>query len=124
MQSKPACYDSDVSQWRQEQNSTYQFVGDGNFYQKELQYLVFWVREVMLAAWKLRERGYFTAHLPGYGVHDACRYCPVSLLYPILKLSKYTIYTAGVSLQGKEVRRKFDSSFADIYHDLDMQTGQ
>ena len=35
-------------------------------------------------------------------------------------MSELTIYTAACSLQGKEVRAKFDSSFADLYHDLDM----
>lgn len=34
--------------------------------------------------------------------------------------AELTIYTASRSLQGKEVREKFDSSFADLYHDLDM----
>ena len=35
-------------------------------------------------------------------------------------MDELTIYTASRSLQGKEVREKFDSSFADLYHDLDM----
>ncbi|PGH06593.1 hypothetical protein AJ80_08152 [Polytolypa hystricis UAMH7299] len=35
-------------------------------------------------------------------------------------VGEITIYTASRSLQGKEVRDKFDSSFADLYHDLDM----
>lgn len=35
-------------------------------------------------------------------------------------LAELTIYTASRSLQGKEVRDKFDSTFADLYHDLDM----
>ncbi|KAL9583716.1 MAG: hypothetical protein Q9212_002543 [Teloschistes hypoglaucus] len=35
-------------------------------------------------------------------------------------MAEMTIYTASRSLQGKEVRSKFDSSFADLYHDLDM----
>ena len=35
-------------------------------------------------------------------------------------LAELTIYTASRSLQGKEVRERFDSSFADAYHDLDM----
>lgn len=34
--------------------------------------------------------------------------------------AEITIYTASRSLQGKEVRSKFDSTFADLYHDLDM----
>jgi sterol 14alpha-demethylase len=34
--------------------------------------------------------------------------------------AELTIYTASRSLQGKEVRDGFDSSFADAYHDLDM----
>lgn len=34
--------------------------------------------------------------------------------------AELTIYTASRSLQGKEVREKFDSTFADLYHDLDM----
>ena len=35
-------------------------------------------------------------------------------------MAEMTIYTASRSLQGKEVRSKFDSSFAELYHDLDM----
>lgn len=35
-------------------------------------------------------------------------------------MAEITIYTASRSLQGKEVRNRFDSSFADLYHDLDM----
>ena len=35
-------------------------------------------------------------------------------------MAEITIYTASRSLQGKEVRQRFDSSFADLYHDLDM----
>lgn len=35
-------------------------------------------------------------------------------------MAELTIYTASVCLQGKEVRSKFDSTFADLYHDLDM----
>ena len=35
-------------------------------------------------------------------------------------MAEITIYTASRSLQGKEVRKTFDSSFADLYHDLDM----
>jgi sterol 14alpha-demethylase len=35
-------------------------------------------------------------------------------------MAEITIYTASRSLQGKEVRKRFDSSFADLYHDLDM----
>ncbi|KAJ9660134.1 Lanosterol 14-alpha-demethylase [Coniosporium apollinis] len=35
-------------------------------------------------------------------------------------MAEITIFTASRSLQGKEVRDKFDSSFADLYHDLDM----
>lgn len=35
-------------------------------------------------------------------------------------MAELTIYTASRSLQGKEVRSRFDSSFADLYHDLDM----
>ena len=35
-------------------------------------------------------------------------------------MAEITIYTASRSLQGKEVRDKFDSSFAGLYHDLDM----
>lgn len=34
-------------------------------------------------------------------------------------IAEITIYTASRSLQGKEVREKFDSSFAQLYHDLD-----
>ena len=35
-------------------------------------------------------------------------------------MAELTIYTASRSLQGKEVRDKFDSTFADLYHYLDM----
>lgn len=35
-------------------------------------------------------------------------------------MAELTIYTASRSLQGKEVRTRFDSSFADLYHDLDQ----
>lgn len=35
-------------------------------------------------------------------------------------MAELTIYTASRSLQGKEVRQKFNSHFADLYHDLDM----
>ena len=35
-------------------------------------------------------------------------------------MAELTIYTASRSLQGKEVREKFDSSFAALLHDLDM----
>ncbi|CAG8112733.1 unnamed protein product [Penicillium salamii] len=34
-------------------------------------------------------------------------------------IAEITIYTASRSLQGKEVRDRFDSTFADMYHDLD-----
>lgn len=34
-------------------------------------------------------------------------------------MAEITIYTASRSLQGKEVRDRFDSSFAQLYHDLD-----
>ena len=35
-------------------------------------------------------------------------------------MAEITIYTASHSLQGKEVRARFDSSFAALYHDLDL----
>lgn len=35
-------------------------------------------------------------------------------------IAEITIYTASRSLQGKEVRDRFDSTFAEMYHDLDM----
>jgi cytochrome P450 len=35
-------------------------------------------------------------------------------------MAELTIYTASRSLQGEEVRKSFDSSFAALYHDLDM----
>jgi sterol 14alpha-demethylase len=35
-------------------------------------------------------------------------------------MAEITIYTASHSLQGKEVRDRFDSSLAALYHDLDM----
>ncbi|KAI5296089.1 Lanosterol 14-alpha-demethylase [Ascosphaera acerosa] len=34
-------------------------------------------------------------------------------------IGEITIYTASRSLQGREVREKFDSSFADLYYNLD-----
>ncbi|CCJ29458.1 unnamed protein product [Pneumocystis jirovecii] len=44
-------------------------------------------------------------------------------LYGISSLMKaipeITIFTASRTLQGKEVRSKFDASFAELYHDLD-----
>ncbi|EAW11788.1 cytochrome P450 [Aspergillus clavatus NRRL 1] len=43
------------------------------------------------------------------GVFDVCK-----------TIAEITIYTASRSLQGKEVRNKFDSTFAELYHDLDM----
>jgi cytochrome P450 len=38
----------------------------------------------------------------------------------VKSMAQLTIFTAARSLQGKEVRNKFDASFADLYHDLDM----
>lgn len=35
-------------------------------------------------------------------------------------MAEITIYTASHCLQGKEVRDRFDSSFASLYHDLDL----
>lgn len=35
-------------------------------------------------------------------------------------MAQLTIFTASHCLQGKIVRTKFDESFADLYHDLDM----
>lgn len=35
-------------------------------------------------------------------------------------MAELTIFTASHSLQGKEVRNKFDENIADLYHDLDM----
>ena len=35
-------------------------------------------------------------------------------------MAELTIYTASRSLQGREVREKFDYSFADLFHDLDQ----
>jgi len=35
-------------------------------------------------------------------------------------MAELTIFTASRTLQGKEVRQKFDSTFADLYHHLDM----
>lgn len=35
-------------------------------------------------------------------------------------IAEITIYTASRSLQGKEVRDRFNSTFAEMYHDLDM----
>ncbi|TGO33637.1 hypothetical protein BHYA_0235g00140 [Botrytis hyacinthi] len=35
-------------------------------------------------------------------------------------MAEITIYTASHTLQGKEVRDRFDTSFAALYHDLDM----
>lgn len=38
----------------------------------------------------------------------------------VQSMAELTIFTASRSLQGKEVRERFNSSFADLYHDLDM----
>lgn len=35
-------------------------------------------------------------------------------------MAEITILTASRTLQGHEVRQKFDTTFADLYHDLDM----
>ncbi|PSK55140.1 hypothetical protein B9Z65_2529 [Elsinoe australis] len=35
-------------------------------------------------------------------------------------MAELTIYTASRSLQGREVRERFDGTFADLFHDLDM----
>ncbi|KAI1266800.1 cytochrome P450 51 [Xylariaceae sp. FL1019] len=35
-------------------------------------------------------------------------------------MAQITIFTASHSLQGSEIRSKFDESLADLYHDLDM----
>ncbi|KAI2479423.1 Cytochrome P450 14a-demethylase [Pyrenophora tritici-repentis] len=35
-------------------------------------------------------------------------------------MAELTIYTASRSLQGEEIRKSFDSKFAELYHDLDM----
>lgn len=43
------------------------------------------------------------------GIFDVCK-----------TMAEITIYTASRSLQGKEVRDRFDSTFAELYHDLDM----
>jgi sterol 14-demethylase len=37
-----------------------------------------------------------------------------------VSMAEITIYTASHALQGKEVRARFDSSLAALYHDLDM----
>lgn len=40
--------------------------------------------------------------------------------FPTLKtMSELTIYTATRTLQGEEIRKAVDGSFADLYHDLD-----
>ncbi|KAK7989028.1 glycosyl hydrolase [Apiospora arundinis] len=36
------------------------------------------------------------------------------------EMAQITIFTASHSLQGKEIRHKFDETLADLYHDLDM----
>jgi cytochrome P450 len=38
----------------------------------------------------------------------------------VTAMAEVTIFTASRTLQGKEVRDKFDATFADLYHDLDM----
>ncbi|KAG9243464.1 CYP51, eburicol 14 alpha-demethylase [Calycina marina] len=38
----------------------------------------------------------------------------------VAAMSEITIYTASHSLQGKEVRDRFDEQLASLYHDLDM----
>ncbi|OXV06368.1 hypothetical protein Egran_05865 [Elaphomyces granulatus] len=49
-----------------------------------------------------------TAFRPSKGVLDVSK-----------TMAEITIFTASRSLQGKEVRDKFDSTFAELYHDLD-----
>jgi sterol 14alpha-demethylase len=60
-----------------------------------------------------REVEQFVAATPTFrgeeGTFNVCR-----------TMAEITIYTASRSLQGKEVRERFDSSFAELYHDLDM----
>lgn len=58
-------------------------------------------------------------------VDDFVRKCPAFQgskgTFDVCKaIAEITIYTASRSLQGKEVRDKFDSTFAEMYHDLDM----
>lgn len=59
------------------------------------------------------EVDYFVRKCPAFqgskGTFDVCK-----------AIAEITIYTASRSLQGKEVRDKFDSTFAEMYHDLDM----
>jgi cytochrome P450 len=38
----------------------------------------------------------------------------------VATMAEVTIFTASRTLQGKEVRDRFDVTFADLYHDLDM----
>jgi sterol 14alpha-demethylase len=44
---------------------------------------------------------------------------PKGILDVSKTMAEITIFTASRSLQGKEVRDKFDSTFAELYHDLD-----
>jgi cytochrome P450 len=50
-----------------------------------------------------------TVFQTGSGIFDVC-----------MAVAEITIYTASRSLQGQEVRNKFDSTFAQLFHDLDM----
>ncbi|KAL9105896.1 MAG: hypothetical protein Q9227_009007 [Pyrenula ochraceoflavens] len=55
----------------------------------------------------------FVARAPAFqGQKGSCSICPA--------MAEITLYTASRSLQGKEVREKFDSTFAELYHHLDQ----
>lgn len=47
------------------------------------------------------------------------KYEPTGVLDVPPALSELTLYTASRALQGKEVRDKFNSEFAELFHDLD-----
>ncbi|KAL4891377.1 cytochrome P450 [Aspergillus ambiguus] len=58
-------------------------------------------------------------------VEDFVKNCPTFQApkgtFDVCKIiAEITIYTASRSLQGKEVRSRFNSTFAEMYHDLDM----
>ncbi|KAL4781155.1 cytochrome P450 [Aspergillus varians] len=61
-----------------------------------------------------------TAEVDDFAQKSPSFQAPKGVLDVSKTVAEITIYTASRSLQGKEVRDKFDSTFAELYHDLDM----
>ena len=54
-------------------------------------------------------------------IHTNSAFAGNSGIFNVTKTqAEITIYTASRTLQGKEVRSRFNANFADLYHDLDM----